>query len=30
MLIARTYQPPYQHEGIRVIDAAEWLDEEKH
>jgi hypothetical protein len=28
MLIARTYQPPYQHEGIRVVDAAEWLNEE--
>ena len=25
MLIARTYQPEYQHEGIRIIDAAEWL-----
>ena len=24
-LIARTYQPRYQHEGIEVIDAAEWL-----
>jgi hypothetical protein len=28
MLIARTYQQPYQHEGIRVVDAAEWLNEE--
>ena len=28
ILIARTYQPPYQHEGIRVVDAAEWLNEE--
>jgi predicted AAA+ superfamily ATPase len=28
MLIARTYQPPYQHEGIRVVDAAEWLNKE--
>ena len=25
LLIARIYQPEYQHEGIRVIDAAEWL-----
>ena len=25
LLIARTYQPEYQYEGIRVIDAAEWL-----
>lgn len=25
MLIARTYQPEYQHEGIRIIDAADWL-----
>ena len=25
MLIARTYQPEYQHEGIRIADAAEWL-----
>lgn len=24
-LIARTYQPEYQYEGIRIIDAAEWL-----
>ena len=27
LLIARTWQPPYQHEGIRIIDAAEWLTE---
>ena len=27
VLIARTYQPEYQHEGIRVIDAADWLRE---
>jgi predicted AAA+ superfamily ATPase len=27
VLIARTYQPEYQHEGIRIIDAAEWLSE---
>ncbi|TDP47706.1 ATP-binding protein [Aminicella lysinilytica] len=27
VLIARTYQPEYQHEGIRVVDAAEWLME---
>lgn len=25
MLIARTYQPEYKHEGIRIIDVAEWL-----
>ena len=25
LLIARTYQPQYQHEGIQVIDAAAWL-----
>ena len=25
LLIARTYQPEYQYEGIRVIDAADWL-----
>ena len=25
MLIARTYQPEYQHEGVRVVDAADWL-----
>ncbi|MBR0108563.1 MAG: ATP-binding protein [Pyramidobacter sp.] len=24
-VIARTFQPPYQHEGIKVIDAADWL-----
>lgn len=24
-LITRTYQPEYQYEGIRIIDAAEWL-----
>ena len=27
LLIARTWQPEYQHEGIRIIDAAEWLAE---
>ena len=25
LLVARTWQPEYQHEGIRIIDAAEWL-----
>ena len=25
MLIARTYQPRYQHEGIEIIDAADWI-----
>ena len=25
-IIARTYQPAYQYEGIQIIDAAEWLD----
>ena len=25
MIIARTYQPAYPYEGIRVIDAAQWL-----
>ena len=25
ILIARTYQPEYQYEGIRIIDAADWL-----
>ena len=25
ILIARTYQPEYQHEGIRIMDASEWL-----
>lgn len=27
MLIARTYQPEYQHEGIRIVDAADWLSD---
>ena len=26
LLIARTYQPEYHYEGIRIIDAAEWLN----
>lgn len=25
MLIARTWQPEYQYEGIRIVDAADWL-----
>ena len=25
LLIARTYQPEYTHEGIRIIDAVDWL-----
>lgn len=25
IIISRTYQPEYQYEGIRIIDAAEWL-----
>ena len=25
LLIARIYQPAWQHEGIRIMDAAEWL-----
>ncbi len=25
LLIARTWQPEYQHEGIRIVDAADWL-----
>lgn len=25
ILLARTYQPEYQHEGIRIIDVAQWL-----
>lgn len=27
MIIARTYQPEYLYEGIRIVDAAEWLKE---
>ena len=30
MLIARTYQPEYNHEGIRIVDAAEWLTNVKY
>ena len=30
MLIARTYQPEYNHEGIRIVDAAEWLTDVKY
>lgn len=26
LLIARTWQPEYQYEGIRILDAAEWLN----
>lgn len=26
LLIARIWQPEYQHEGIRIIDAADWLN----
>lgn len=29
ILIARTYQPTYQHEGIKIIDAANWLLEKE-
>ena len=25
IVIARTYQPAFQHEGVLIIDAAEWL-----
>lgn len=28
MVITRIWQPEYQHEGIRIIDAAEWLSED--
>ena len=27
MVIARSYQPVWQYEGIRIVDAAEWLSE---
>ena len=26
LVIARTYQPRYQHEGIQIIDASDWLN----
>jgi len=26
LLIARIWRPEYQHEGIRIIDAADWLN----
>ncbi|MDO4191616.1 MAG: hypothetical protein Q4D14_08070 [Bacteroidales bacterium] len=26
MLIAGTYQPEYQYEGIRIADATDWLN----
>lgn len=29
MVIARTYQPAWQHEGIQVVDAAEWLNQKE-
>ena len=25
MILARTYQEPYQHEGIQIVDVADWL-----
>ena len=27
LVIARTWQPEYQHEGIRILDAADWLSQ---
>ena len=27
LLIARIWQPEYQYEGIRIVDAADWLAE---
>ena len=29
MVIARTYQPAWQHEGVQIVDAAQWLSEEE-
>ena len=28
LVIARTWQPEYQHEGIRIADAADWLSQD--
>lgn len=29
MVIARTYQPTWQHEGVQIVDAAQWLAQEE-
>ena len=29
MIIARTYQPMWQYEGIQIVDAADWLQSMK-